>query len=152
MNVHTAIFEKSSLMKTDIARMTAFHQDVTVFRKLTPPPVFVQIHEDNRASLTEGDLTFTLWVGLIPIRWHAQHQPGPTEHSFADVMLSGPMQYWRHEHIFEAVAGGVRLTDRVTYTHKPGWRGLTSRLLFGSVPLRLLFFYRHLRTRMAVEA
>ena len=147
----TNIFEKSAVMKTTLERMIAFHDEPTVFHKLTPPPVWVQVHEDNRISNTEGDLKFTLWIAFIPIRWHAQHQPGPTEHSFADEMLVGPMQHWRHEHIFEAVEGGVRLTDRITYAQKPGWRGLLARLAFSKLPLTILFFYRHLRTRRAVE-
>ncbi|MGB1288022.1 MAG: hypothetical protein ACPG7F_15905, partial [Aggregatilineales bacterium] len=62
----------------------------------------------------------------------------------------GPMKYWRHEHIFREVEGGIELTDRLTRAHKPGLTGLLTRLAFDGIPLRILFFYRHLRTRMAV--
>jgi ligand-binding SRPBCC domain-containing protein len=144
-------YEKRTEMNTTLQRMVAFHEDPKALGKLSPPPIFMQLHRDDRESLTEGELAFTLWFGPIPIRWVARHEPGPTEHSFADLMIEGPMAYWRHEHIFEETADGVALIDRVTLSHKPGLKGLLTRLMFDGIPLRILFFYRHLRTRMAVS-
>lgn len=144
-------FEKRSLFKTTMERMIAFHESSAAFSKLTPPPIFVQMHRDNRTSLTEGELEFTLWFGPLPVRWIARHEPGPTSTSFADRALKGPMAYWRHEHIFEAVPDGIALTDRITLAHKPGFKGLLTRLMFDGAPLRILFLYRHLRTRWAVS-
>lgn len=145
------VFTKSSIMKTSMDKMIAFHADPKALSNLTPPPIFMQLHEDNRTSNTEGDLKFTLWFIIIPIKWHAQHQAGPTETSFADIQISGPMAYWRHEHIFEKVEGGIKLTDSVTIAHESGFKGLLTRLVFDGLPLQMLFFYRHLRTRWAVE-
>lgn len=149
MTPHT--FEKRSVMKTTLERMIAFHEAPETMPKLSPPPIFVRVQRDTRTSLTEGELEFTLWFGPIPIKWVAQHQPGPTENSFADLMLQGPMAYWRHEHIFEAVEDGVALIDRLTIEHKKGLPGLLTRLMFDGIPLRILFFYRHMRTRAALE-
>ena len=148
----TKVYEKRTVMNTTVDKMMAFHESEDTFGKLVPPPMFGQIREDNRTSITEGDLKFTLWMGPIPIKWHARHQPGPTKTSFADLMVEGPMAYWRHEHIFEAVEGGTALIDRVTISHKPGLQGFLTRLMFDGIPLRILFFYRHLRTKWAVEA
>ncbi|MGB7341823.1 MAG: hypothetical protein WBC91_23195 [Phototrophicaceae bacterium] len=148
----TTVYEKSSVMATTMEKMQAFHESQDAFSKLVPPPMIAQLREDNRTSNTEGDLKFTLWMGPIPIKWHAQHQAGPIDTSFADLMVDGPMEYWRHEHIFEAVTGGIQLTDRVTLAHKSGFQGILTRLMFDGLPLRFLFFYRHLRTKWAVEA
>ncbi|MFW5748255.1 MAG: SRPBCC family protein [Chloroflexota bacterium] len=148
-NAHT--YEKRSLIKTTMDNMLAFHQDPKALSQLSPPPIFVRLKRDDRKSLTEGELAFTLWFGPIPIHWVARHEPGPTETSFADFMVQGPMLYWRHEHTFEDVEGGVILIDRVTLAHKPGLPGLLTRLMFDGIPLRILFFYRHLRTRMATR-
>jgi len=147
---NTHVFEKRSVMNTTMEKMIAFHEDPKAMPKLSPPPIFVQVHRDERTSLTEGELEFTLWFGPIPIRWLARHEPGPTETSFADLMVKGPMAYWRHEHIFEEADGGIALIDRVTIAHKKGLAGLITRLMFDGVPLRILFFYRHTRTRQAV--
>lgn len=148
---HARVYEKSTVMKTTMERMQAFHEAPTALSQLTPPPIFVQLLADRRTSITEGDLEFILWLGPIPIRWHVEHQSGPTPTSFADFMLSGPMAYWRHEHVFEKVEAGVRLTDRVTLAHKPGPLGIFTRLMFDGLPLRFLFFYRHLRTKLALS-
>jgi ligand-binding SRPBCC domain-containing protein len=147
----TTVFERRSIMRTTLEKMTAFHAEPKALSILTPPPIFVQVRSDKRTSLTDGDIDFTLWMAFVPIHWIARHEPGSTPNSFADRMILGPMQSWRHEHFFNVVDGGVELIDRITLAHKSGWRGLLTRLMFDGMPLQLLFFYRHLRTRLAVE-
>jgi ligand-binding SRPBCC domain-containing protein len=148
-NAH--VYEKATLMKTSIDRMIAFHRDPAALGKLTPPPIFVRLRRDDRTAFDQGELEFTLWFGPLPIRWLARHEAGPTPTSFADRMIVGPLAYWLHEHLFEETPDGVILRDRVTLAHKPGLAGVASRLMFDGLPLRVLFFYRHLRTRLAVE-
>jgi len=148
-NAHS--FIKKSVMNTTIEKMMAFHEAPNAFSTLTPPPIFVQVHRDDRASIAQGEIEFTLWVLFIPFRWIALHEPGPTPNSFADHMIKGPMAYWRHEHIFTPVENGVELMDRVTLAHQSGLRGILTRLMFDGIPLRILFFYRHLRTKWATE-
>lgn len=146
-SLKTHTYEKKSLVKTTMQDMLDFHSSPKALPKLTPPPLFVQINSEWIKSLTEGDLQFTLWFGFIPIRWHARHEAGPIPTSFADLMVAGPMGYWRHEHIFEEAEGGIMLTDRVTLGHKNGIQGLLTRLMFDGIPLRFLFFYRHMQTK-----
>ncbi|MEL6270054.1 MAG: cyclase [Chloroflexota bacterium] len=149
---NTKTFEHSSIFpNTTLKAVEDFHEDPKAFSILTPFPIIAQIHRRELNSLTDGEMEFTLWFGPIPIRWLARHEPGPTEHSFADRMMSGPMQFWLHRHIFEEVDGGVRLTDRITIEHKSGLPGVLTRLMFDGLPLKFLFVYRHLRTRMAVS-
>lgn len=145
------VFQKRSVFKTTVEKLEAFHQDRAAFSKLTPPPIFVQLHHDGRTSLTEGELAFTLWFAIIPIRWRVRHEPVTVGNGFADRQLSGPMAYWRHEHRFEPVEGGAALIDHVTLAHKAGLTGWLTRFMFDGLPLRFLFFYRHWRTRQAVE-
>jgi ligand-binding SRPBCC domain-containing protein len=152
VNTHT--YEKRSHITTTIEKLIAFHQDPKAFTKLAPPPIFTQLHRDTRTSMTTGEVEFTLWFGPIPIRWLARHEAGPTPNSFADLMIKGPMAYWRHEHIFELdpQGSGVYLIDRVTLAHKAGIAGMFTRLMFDGLPLRFLFFYRHLRTKMSLQS
>lgn len=148
----TKVFTAKSVMKTSLKKMVNFHLHSGP-RQLTPPPIFVQMHRDTRTheSLAQGELDFTLWFGPVPTRWSVRHEAGPISTSFADVMLEGPLAHWRHEHIFTEVADGVELTDRITLAHKDGWRGILTRLAFDGVPLRILFIYRHLITRLALR-
>jgi ligand-binding SRPBCC domain-containing protein len=145
-------FTAKSVMNTTLKKMIDFHLNSGP-RQLTPPPIFVQMHRDTRTheSLAQGELDFTLWFGPIPTRWSVRHETGPISTSFADFMVEGPLAYWRHEHIFTEVPNGVELTDRITLAHKAGWRGILSRLAFDGVPLRILFIYRHLITRLALR-
>jgi ligand-binding SRPBCC domain-containing protein len=144
---NTRIFEHRSVIPTTTQQMMDFHDHPQALRRLTPPPIIMQQLKDTRQSLTEGELAFRLWFGPIPIRWLARHEPGPIDTSFADRMLDGPMAYWRHEHIFQAVDDGVELTDRITLAHRPGVKGLLTRVIFGGPMLRFLFLYRHWQTR-----
>lgn len=130
--------------------LMAFHADPRALARLTMPPTFIQVVRDERTSLVDGEIEFYLWVGPIPVRWIARHEPGPTPTSFVDRMLTGPMARWEHQHLFVDVDGGTELVDRITLDHRPGWRGLVTRLLFDGLPLRLLFMYRHWRTRRAL--
>lgn len=144
------VFEHRSVIPTTMARMKAFHQDPKALNILTPPPIFVQVHRDERTSLTSGELEFTLWFGPLPVRWLARHEQGANEHSFMEWQVSGPAQSWRHEHTFNEVEGGVELIDRVTYSHRPsGFWSLFTRANFSPLPMKILFTYRHWRTRLA---
>lgn len=140
-------FECKTVISATMQQVIAFHDDPRVFGWLVPPPIRMRIHKDTRSSLTAGDIDFTLWFLLLPVHWIARHEPGPTEHSFQDRMIEGPMRSWLHQHIFREVEGGVELADRVTYEHKSGLWGVFTRLAFSGLALRFLFFYRHWQTR-----
>jgi ligand-binding SRPBCC domain-containing protein len=140
-------FQYSSTIPTTLETLIRFHELPNALRILTPPPLFVQVHQDGRVSNTEGTVDFTLWFGPFPVRWIAHHEPGPTATSFIDRMMQGPMATWEHQHIFRESAGGVELIDKLTFSHKSGWQGWLTPLLFDGLALRFLFWYRHWRTR-----
>ena len=148
----TRVFRKSSVIKTTLAEIKRFHEAPQALASLTPPPMRMRVNRDDRRSITEGEIDFTLFFGPLPIRWLARHETGPTSESFADVQVKGPLAYWRHEHIFTELADGVDLTDRITLAHRPGLTGLLTRLAFDGLPLRLLFAFRHWRTKRALQS
>ena len=93
----------------------------------------------------------TMWVGPIPLRWHARHE-NVSDEGFTDVQERGPMALWRHTHRF--IANGPERTtvqEHVQYEHPAGFRGLLTRLLFNSASLYLLFTYRQIVTRLALR-
>lgn len=148
MQTRARHFQYTSQIATTLDTITRFHEKPEALCILTPPPLIVQIKDDKRRSLTKGSIDFVLWFGPIPVPWSARHEPGPTPTSFIDRMIKGPMAQWKHEHIFRETDGGVELTDKLTFIHKSGWRGLVSRLMFDGLALRFLFWYRHWRTRL----
>lgn len=145
-------FVRRSEFRGTLRQLQQFHEDPRALQRLTPPMFPVRIVQDRRRGLTEGEVELLMGPGPFAIRWVARHEPGPTAHSFADRMLEGPLALWEHQHIFEPLVQGVALTDRIKLAHHAGWRGLLTRLLFDGPALRLLFSYRHWRTRRALEA
>jgi ligand-binding SRPBCC domain-containing protein len=142
-------FEYTTLVPTTMEAIIRFHEKSDALQLLTPPPLIVQIINDQRISNTQGSVEFILWFGPIPVRWVARHEAGPLPTSFIDRMTAGPMAYWQHQHIFLEAAGGVALMDKLTFAHKSGWRGWITRLAFDGLALRFLFRYRHWRTQRA---
>ena len=146
------VFIHRSEMRGSLRALRQFHEDPRALQRLTPVFMPLKIVRDERRSLTEGDVELRMGPGPLSFRWLARHEPGPTEASFTDRMAKGPMAHFVHQHIFEELASGVALTDRITLAHRPGWRGILTRLVFDGPALRLLFMYRHWRTRRALEA
>lgn len=151
MSKTTKTFQYTSIIPASLETVIRFHEKPSALRKLTPPPIIVQMVKDERKSLTEGTLEFVLWFGPIPVHWVARHEKGPVPTSFIDRMISGPMAEWEHQHIFRAIDGGVELIDHLTFAHKAGWRGWLTRFVFDGLPLRILFWYRHWRTKFECQ-
>ena len=103
--------------------------------------------------LIEGSVAdFTLWFGLLPIRWVARHSNVDAERGFTDTQVRGPMKHWVHNHAFSEEDGGLsRITEHIEYDHFSGVQGLLSRMLFTPIGLRLTFCHRRFATRRLLE-
>lgn len=144
------IFHFSFTVNASLSKVSEFHRDTSVLKRLTPPPIFAQIHsfeplgENSKAS-------FTLWFGPIPIRWEAVHQ-NVDQNGFTDSQVRGPLKRWRHTHRFTATGERrTRIDEHIEYEHHAGLRGLPSRLLFSKLALRSLFTARMLITRVYMQ-
>ncbi len=135
------VFHSSYRVATPHQRVAEFHRADDALRRLTPPPVFVQVHRVE--PLAEGSLAeFTMWFGPLPLRWLARHEHVDPQRGFVDCQVSGPLAEWVHTHRYEPEAGGTRLTDTIQYRHETGPRGWLTRALFNPLLLRGMFFFR----------
>lgn len=150
-NISPAVFDYSFTVRAPLAAVAEFHHDTRALKRLTPPPLFAQLHRVE--PLAENSVAeFTLWFGPLPVHWVAIHSSVDPQRGFTDTQQSGPMLYWQHTHRFEAVDdGATRVSEHIEYAHHPGRRGVFSRLLFNPPALRALFFYRGLVTRWTLE-
>jgi ligand-binding SRPBCC domain-containing protein len=130
--------------------VTSFHRDTRVLKRLTPPPIFVQVHHFE--PLTEGAVAdLTMWFGPVPVRWRVTHYD-VGEDGFSDEQTDGPLAAWRHTHRFRALAPGrTQVHEHVEYEHRPGWQGWLTRLPFNNIALYFLFTYRRLVTTWALR-
>jgi len=146
-----SVFQFSFTVNEKLESVRDFHDDSRTLRDLTPPPIFLTIHQME--PLAEGSHSkFTLWFGPLPIHWHAQHK-NVTDSGFTDVQISGPMRSWEHSHRFEAVsANKTAIHEHIEYEHLDGLRGLFTRVLFCKPGLYLLFTARKFLTRLHLKA
>jgi ligand-binding SRPBCC domain-containing protein len=146
-----AAFDYAFTVRAPLAAVAEFHHDARALQRLTPPPIFVQLQRVE--PLAENSAAeFTLWLGPLPVHWTAIHSNVDPHHGFTDTQQSGPLRFWQHTHRFEAMDDHTtRVNEHIEYAHHPGWRGAFSRVLFNPLALRLLFCYRGLVTRWALE-
>lgn len=82
-------FQYAFAVRAALAAVAEFHHDARALQRLTPPPLFVQLHRVE--PLAEGSLaSFTLWFGPLPVRWMAVHSGVDFLHGFTDTQHSGP--------------------------------------------------------------
>jgi uncharacterized protein len=141
----------------------AFHQDVTrALPLLSPPGSDVRIisadlpaRKGQRVSMNvRGPLGKRLnWVAdIVEFRPPPTTDGGLRQAAFIDVQVSGPMAYWRHEHVMdEAGPLQTRLTDTVTYRVPLGPLGWLADRIFVSRQIRAMFKHRHAVTKQQLE-
>jgi len=116
---------------------------------------------ENLARITPRDLGFEVTSGLpermyagmivsyrvrplagVGVAWITEITHVNEPHFFVDEQRSGPYRFWHHQHHFESLASGIRMTDLVHYQLPFGWPG---HLLCGRMVadrLEKIFAYR----------
>lgn len=142
-------FDFKFIVNAPVTAVSNFHNDTRILKKLSPPPIFVQIHQFE--PLGEGSKAeFTLWFGPLPLRWLAIHS-SVSANGFTDTQASGPLAHWRHTHRFTAVSPHqTEIHEHIEFNHKSGLSGLLTRILFNKAGLWGLFTARKLLTRWHV--
>jgi ligand-binding SRPBCC domain-containing protein len=127
-----------------------FHQSMTSFRQLTPPPIIVQLHQATDKP-EEGDrMDFTLWLGPIPVRWLAEFSQ-VSEHGFVDSQLRGPFKRWVHQHRFHPHPDGSTVVEDLIEA-EVGWSPYTPIAAGMWLGMPLLFAYRAWMTKRALNS
>jgi ligand-binding SRPBCC domain-containing protein len=139
-------FDYQFSVKAPISAVSDFHHDPNILKKLTPPPIFIQVHQfDPLADGSTAELT--MWFGPIPVPWTAVHT-NVTQQGFTDTQHRGPLKHWQHTPRFTALNERQTLVkEHIEYVYTKGIWGLLSRLLFNRAGLFLLFTARKWLTR-----
>lgn len=78
----------------------------------------------------------------IPILWTTEITQVAKERYFIDEQRKGPFRMWHHEHHFEAVDGGVLMTDVLHYNVGKWLLGVFASALFVDAKVKWIFDYR----------
>lgn len=146
-------FVKESVFKASPERVFAFHELPDAFERLMPPWEDATIIQKADISVIGSQAIFdTKILGLITVRWVAEHTAFEPQRMFEDTQVSGPFKSWRHRHIITPHADGAVLRDEVEY-EPPMWFLGAIAAPFAVVPkLEKMFDFRHEVTRKWCES
>jgi ligand-binding SRPBCC domain-containing protein len=146
------VFQLSTVLTGDLGEIYQFHTDTQNLALIQPPGFRLArcVLPPLMAPGAVVDLTVK-FLG-VPQHWKVclekldapRGKPGRAR--VVDRALVGPFSFWSHQHLFEEVPEGVRMTDVVDFD-PPGGR-LGWLLLPGCyAALGLIFAFRHAATR-----
>ena len=112
--------------------------------ELTPPDLRFRILSEVPEKMHAGlliDYRLSPLAGVW-LRWLTEIRHVREGRYFVDEQRAGPYAFWYHEHHFEPVPGGVRMTDRVTYDVGWGPFGWIAERVWVRRELERIFDYR----------
>jgi ligand-binding SRPBCC domain-containing protein len=147
-----ARFEVSSIVAAPAARvwaqistMAGVNAELGPLFRMTYPRGVERL---TPADVVPGERLFRSWVllfGILPVDYDdltlLEVRPGVGFHESSS-MLS--QRRWEHERVLEDVAGGCRVTDRITFEPRVRWLAPMYRVI-----LPAMFRHRHRRLRAA---
>ena len=113
--------------------------------KITPAAMdFRIISERNEGDLYPGQIIeYTVKPLLgISVYWMTEITQVRHESFFIDEQRKGPYALWHHQHHFELIEGGVKMTDLVHYNNPLGFLGEIANVVLVKKKLKDLFEYR----------
>lgn len=149
-----SVFEASTKVQGSVDEVFRFHSDPHNISLVMPPTTrILSVETDGPA---EEGRTISLKMRellVLPMHWTAVWKKVQRPTLLVDAVLKGPFRLFVHEHHFEAQPDGTCvMRDRVTFAWGSGWSGrLVTRVLVLHA-LKLLFAWRHWRTRRLFSA
>lgn len=116
-------------------------------KKITPPGMGFEITSGgNNQKMYEGMIISYRVRPLLNINttWVTEITHVNPQKYFVDEQRIGPYKMWHHEHKIEQIAGGVLMTDIVSYQPPLGWIGSLANTLIIRKKLQAIFDYRTL--------
>ena len=115
--LHREVVVPASLRET-----FAFFADAANLQRLTPPWLRFSISTPMPVQMRSGlEIAYRISLYGLPMPWRSRidvYEPGVR---FVDRQIVGPYRWWRHEHRFEALLDGTRVTDCVDYAPRAPW-------------------------------
>lgn len=120
------IFKTTQLIQTDLESCWKFFSDPANLANITPPSMNFQIIFPTPMPDMYQGMIIRYKVSpmlSIPLEWITEISHVAKPYYFVDIQLKGPYKLWHHQHFFEEVEGGVKITDVVTYVLPAGFLG-----------------------------
>ncbi len=141
-------FVKESVIRCSQERLFAFHELPDAFERLVPPfEDAAVIQKADISQIGSRAIIETKILGLIPVKWVAEHTAYDPPRYFEDVQISGPFKSWKHGHFIESHADGALLRDEIDFEPPMSFLGTLAAPIFILPKIEKMFEYRHRVTK-----
>lgn len=142
MKVH--VLKQTQILPITLEQAWEFFSTPRNLNDITPPDLGFSMTYCSADRMIEGQIiTYRIRIApLIHLPWVTEITSVKEPHSFIDNQISGPYSLWHHLHQFEAVEGGVLMTDTVHYALPFGPFGAIAHAIFVKNKLRHIFDHR----------
>jgi len=136
--------ERTQVLPISLEEAWAFFSSPQNLAKITPKELGFVVHGNVPEVMYPGlfiEYTVSPLLG-IPMRWVTEITHVREGSYFVDEQRVGPYSIWHHEHFFEMVPGGVKMTDIVHYQVPLGLLGRLVHPWLVRPKLEQIFSYR----------
>ena len=142
MKVH--VLKQQQVLPISLQEAWEFFSTPRNLNDITPAYLGFTMTYSSSEKMVEGQIiTYRIRIApLIYVPWVTEIKSVKQPHSFIDNQISGPYSLWHHLHQFEAVEGGVLMTDTVHYALPFGIFGAIAHRIFVKNKLQHIFQYR----------
>ncbi|PUZ28277.1 hypothetical protein DCC81_01980 [Chitinophaga parva] len=136
--------ERTQLIPISLEKAWDFFSRPHNLEQITPAYMRFHITSPPVAHMYAGEvITYVIHPLLgIPLRWMTEITHVQEGRYFVDEQKKGPYALWHHQHHFEQVPGGVKMTDIVHYQLPLGLLGTLAEKLFVARQLEDIFAFR----------
>lgn len=109
--------ESSIVVKASLQECWEFFTNSDNLALVTPDDMKMRTIYKSGSAMYEGQIIEHEVRPLlgVPMKWTTEITKMKQGSYFIDHQLSGPYKVWHHQHHFEEVSGGTRITDILTY-------------------------------------
>ncbi len=127
ISIHSGIYNLTTqqFIKSDINTAWQFFSSPENLSKITPKKMGFHITSPPSKKMYRGQI-ITYKINVFPgiaTNWVTEITQVKTRKFFVDEQRFGPYTMWHHEHHFQAVEGGILMTDIVHYKLPFGFVG-----------------------------
>ncbi len=137
-------FEFIQILPISMEEAWSFFSNPTNLGKITPPEMNFRIIGNLPQKVYEG--MFIVYkvspLAGIPMQWVTEITHVREPHFFIDEQRKGPYSIWHHEHHFEQVPEGIKMTDILYYSVPFGWLGKLVDMLLVKRKVLDIFTFR----------
>lgn len=115
------VYSEVTYINQSIEEVFDFFSKAENLNLLTPPFLKFKILTPLPIKMGVGTfIDYKIILNGIPFKWKTKISKWEQNKVFVDEQIKGPYKVWIHEHKFEMVESGVKMTDTVQY-QSPGW-------------------------------